>query len=128
MLLMSEEAALTRAQRVWIRASKRNDVALKDGDRALKALLILHGRIMNGGVYHGVLAASDKLEAGLRGYDYFALDELSAIVKQYRDSVGTSDAAANSAYYKLKPDRMIQEHFERKLMDTPDQFAPVEDD
>src|SRR4051812_4869485 len=128
-LAMSEQGSLTKAQRIFIRVGRRvgrGSPELKEGDRALGALLILHGRIMNGGVYHGVIeASSDKVEAGLGGYDYFGLDELSAVLKRFRDNPGDSDADANSAYYCSKPDRMIQEHFERRLAQCPGQFAPL---
>src|SRR3954463_15940425 len=71
--------SLTKAQRIWIRAFKRKGAELKEGDRALGDLLLLHGYIMNGGISHGVLDPSpDKLEAGPPGYDYFGLHQRAA--------------------------------------------------
>jgi hypothetical protein len=69
---------LSTADRVWNRAAlDAGGSPPREGDRALAALLLAHGMIMNGGVDHAVEALSAEELAAFDSVPYaFALIEL----------------------------------------------------
>jgi hypothetical protein len=67
---------MTEANRVWNRAAlEEGGRAPREGDRALAALLLAHGMVMNGGVQHATEALSaDEMAAAAAGFRYFSSD------------------------------------------------------
>jgi len=73
------------ADRVWNRAtdawSPETWEGLRDGDRALAALLLVHGLVRNGGVLHAVEALEpEEIRRGIDGYRYFGLDGVADLM------------------------------------------------
>lgn len=125
---MPAKPRLTDADLVWNRACGGTEQNLRDGDRALAALLLVHGYIMNGGVGHAVTdLPADELDAGIRGYEFFGLYDLVSIIKQYPPNEGDEDACrhCDRYYSELGDDRVITEHFERLYSSHPELFAPL---
>ena len=60
------------ADRVWNRAAMEEGcVSPRAGDRALSALLLVHGMVMNGGVHHALESVDPaELAAGADGYAF----------------------------------------------------------
>lgn len=78
-----DDTSLSKAARVWNRAcSTGDDSSLHAGDRALRNLLLVHGYVMNGGVFHALDCLSrEELAAGVAGYRFFGFDELAALIQ-----------------------------------------------
>src|SRR4051794_25263995 len=110
---MTVRRQLTDADRVWNRACSHEGETLCDGDRALTALLRMHGYIMNGGVGHALDLSIREFDAGIRGYQFFGLDRLVSIIESIRANPYSSDASANEEYFRDGKDRSIKEQFER---------------
>ena len=108
-------------------------VDLQDGDRALRALLLTHGLIMNSGVLqcvHESLSESE-LEAAIEGYAYFGFDD---VVATLRDAAAIEDPWAETqelasldfeARYTaaIPTDATIADGFETRLMAHPEDFV-----
>ena len=121
---MHPKRKLTDADHVWNRACRREGTTLREGDRALGALLLVHGYIMNGGVCHAFDLTTKELADGIKGYQYFRLDELVAIIKPHD---GEKEADYNRRYYDFFRDRNdpIRERFREVLRERPERFAPL---
>jgi hypothetical protein len=126
---------------VWNRATVAADpgarAELEAGDRALAALLLVHGSVMNGGVLHAVEALDrEELARGADGYRYFSLDRAAALIE--RAAVETPllpdmppqhaedlEVSLDAEYFELIPDdSAIVDAFERMLAERPAAFAP----
>ena len=128
------------ANRIWNRAALGNDpgegVDLPDGDRALRALLLAYGLIMNSGVFqcvHESLSESE-LEASIKGYAYFGFDDAVAIL---RDATVVEDPWVESNEVvsinldarfaaAIPTDAVVADRFETRLATHPEDFAPVD--
>jgi hypothetical protein len=80
------------AHQVWNRAC--HDWRLKNrapGDRALAAVLLAHGCVMNGGVLHAVEECLDQaqLDAAMSGYTYFGLAAVAEILSRAKHALAT---------------------------------------
>jgi hypothetical protein len=67
--------------RVWNRAIDQEGPDLREGDRALGALLLVNGYIQNGGVGHAFDLTPDELAEGIKGYEYFGSHEMAEVIK-----------------------------------------------
>ncbi len=78
-------AELTKAQFIWDRACSDGLNYLLPGDRALAAILVFHGAVMNGGVLHAFdcISQSEAAAAEL-GYRYFGLDDVADLIKDVK--------------------------------------------
>src|SRR5258708_2276929 len=119
---MPARRQLTDADRVWNRACYREGSDLREGDRALGALLLVDGYIQNGGVGHAFDLTPQELAEGIQGYKFFGLEELAAIIKPHR---GEEEAEYNARYYQFtkRPCR-IWAKFEEFFREHPERFAP----
>jgi hypothetical protein len=121
---MCARRKLTDADRVWNRACSYDAAGLREGDRALAALLLVDGYIQNGGVCHAFDLTPDKLSAGLAGYAFFGLDELAAIIKPHG---GGEEAEYDRRYYAwTQPVCRIRAKFDEMFRNHPERFAPLE--
>ena len=122
---MMAKQKLTNAGRVWNRACYREDVDRREGDRALAAVLLVNGYIMNGGVGHAFDLEAGELAEGIAGMAYFGLHDLVAIIKPHG---GEEEQEYNARYNALEGpgggDR-IRKAFEEMYRREPERFAPV---
>jgi len=121
---MSARRMLSDAERVWNRACPGEETpGLRDGDLALAAMLLVDGYIQNGGVTHAFDLPPNELAAGIRGYEYFGLHELVAVIKPHR---GEEEADYNRRYYRpVNEGNVIFAKFEAMYRDHPERFAPL---
>lgn len=122
---MAFKRQLTDAQRVWNRACFHDGHDLREGDRALEAVLLVNGYIFNGGVGHAFDLEPEQLARGIAGYEYFGLHDLVAIIKPHR---GEDEHVYNTRYYELDGRRgkgRIMEAFEKMFQEHPERFAPL---
>jgi hypothetical protein len=75
---------VTDADLVWNRAALENGGENPlDGDRALAALLLAHGLVMNGGVRHACSALdSEELRAAVSGYRFFGFKDVGSLLER----------------------------------------------
>lgn len=127
------DSSLTASNRVWNRATEGGGPEPSDGDRALAAMLLAHGYVMNGGVLHAVeCLAADELDAACRGYDRYGFE---AIAKLLRDAARivhddplaeTEEARLDASYAAVIPsDRTLVKAFEADFETRPDTYAPL---
>jgi len=115
---------------IWNRAAlESGGSSPREGDRALAALLLAHGLVMNGGVAHaaGVLSA-EQLLAAISGYRFFGLGEVAETLRSARSGLSDeSSEAADQRYWSVVPsDDSIASRFEAVFSSRPELFAPVE--
>jgi hypothetical protein len=122
---MPARRKLTDADRVWNRACYREGAGLREGDLALGALLLVDGYVQNGGVCHAFDLADDELAKGIKGYEFFGLHELVAIIKPHR---GDEEAQFNARYYAFtKRPCQIRAKVEAMYKEHPERFAPIDE-
>ncbi len=117
------------ADRVWNRAALESGGAdPRQGDRALAALLLAHGLLMNGGFDDALDSLSrEELEAAIAGFRFFAMDHAADLVERASAGAFGSDLEeANRQYYEAVPeDGEIQERFHSLFASKPNVFAPI---
>jgi hypothetical protein len=123
---------LKPSDRVWNRAALReNPESWLPGDRALAALLLAHGHVMNGGVFHAIeLLSEDELDEAIAGYQFFGLDSVQKVFVHAKDmarkgeEIGPYEAVFNSDYQKLIPsDAALGFAFEQHFNNNPQDYA-----
>jgi hypothetical protein len=128
----------TQADLIWNRACTLDVADLMVGDRALAALILFHGLIMNGGVLHALEcmeSESQKFEAAMSGYRVFGFDHVAdfltvarsiAVVTLTDDDFDSLEAKLYGRYRDQIPDdSTLAERFEAYHSDHPEQFAPL---
>ena len=111
---------LTRANKIWNRACGENP-GKGAGDRALHAVIQVHGVAMNGGVRHCFdVFARERIDAAIGGYRYFGLTEVSNLFQKAAsladDEAEEAEEKLNQEYYRYVPDdgeliRRFESHF-----------------
>jgi hypothetical protein len=126
---------LRQSDRVWNRAALReNPQSWLVGDRALAALLLAHGHVMNGGVFHAVeILSDDGFEEAIAGYQLFGLGSVQKVLIHAREllrkgaEIGAYEAVFDSDYRKLIPsDAALGSAFERHYNSNPQDYAPTQ--
>lgn len=126
-------AELTNTALIWNRACGSDAVCLLAGDRALEALLLVHGYVMNGGVFHAVEGIDAELLADAQsGYRYFGFDDAANL---FNDAKSIFESGQNlkqfeimlgNRYTALIPDdTALFNRFEDCLRRNPSEFAPL---
>lgn len=131
-------------ERIWNRAceASETDAELRAGDRALAAVLLAHGMVMNGGVLHALqgMSPSERREAAA-GYRFLALPTLAELFEMQvpeddldedEDHDGAEseldrlETMLNQKYWATAADdRALWSAFEKKLAHEPGLFAPL---
>lgn len=120
---MSDRGEKTDADRVWNRACYCEGTDLREGDLALAALILVDAFIQNGGVGNAFELTPEQLAEGIKGYAFFGLGEMAAIIKPHR---GEEEAEYNKRYYRFTaPDNLIMKRFRRMYREHPERFAPI---
>lgn len=98
-----------------------------EGDRALAALLLAHGRVMNGGVIHALESLSaEELSEAVAGFRYFGLQQAAEVLAQpWDDSEECEDRLERMYEAAIPNDAIIELVFRAKLTDWPSAFAPA---
>jgi hypothetical protein len=111
------------ANHVWNRACYREGTNLREGDLALGALLLVDGYINNGGVAHAFDLTPEELADGIKGYEFFELHELVAVIKAFCGN----EEESNSRYYGFtRGECRITKKFEQMFREHPERFAPID--
>jgi len=115
---------VTDADRVWNRACSGEEADWREGDQALRSVLLVNGYIQNGGVCHAFDLPADELTMGIAGYEFFGLHELAAIIQPHE---GEDEEAYNKRYYQLEGihGSIISEKFNEMFHRHPERFAPL---
>jgi hypothetical protein len=106
------------ADAIWNRAAAHRGEG--EGDLHLRALLLLHGAVMNGGPEH----AASTLESA-----YFDLIELTSVVRQIpaAEDSDDEDERLNNAYLDLVPaDEVLYDAFAARYTESPGDFDSVD--
>jgi hypothetical protein len=132
-------AELSRADFIWNRACEGDATALLPGDRALAALLVLHGLVMNGGVLHAVECLDPQELAGaISGYRFFGFDDVAVMLADTKsfaevhddlyshDDTDSIEADLDKRYLASIPsDSTLFARFAAYLLRNPSEFAPL---
>lgn len=123
---------------IWNRALDYDVPATRDGDRALRDVLLMHGMAMNGGLLHAVEGLEpEELNGAVAGLRWLGLGELADGVAEFAvdaadveelsdDDAGELEERGNDLYYGAVPDDdVIDVAFRRRYAEQPDAFAPV---
>jgi hypothetical protein len=129
---------LTEADHIWNRACLDDVSALRAGDRALAAMILFHGLVMNGGVLHALECMEpepQKFEAAMSGYRLFGFDHVAdfltvarsiAVVTLTDDDFDSLEAKLYGRYRGQVPDdSTLAERFEAYHREHPHEFAPL---
>jgi hypothetical protein len=131
---MSDEQ-MTPAVRVWNRAAlDRGGSHPGVGDKALAHLLVIHGLIMNGGLWHVLDARSEEeIGRGIEAFRYFGLDGVAELLAEalllYQQETEDEEPIEqlNAKYDQLIPsDEYLVGAFERRFSKAPQDFAPLD--
>jgi hypothetical protein len=137
---------LSRADAIWNRACDLDATASSPGDRALAALLILHGLVMNGGVLHAVeCLGTQELADAMAGYRFFGFDGVAIVLTDAKaftevhdvynlqddfslDDFASADADFDKRYVTLiRDDSALFARFAAYLLRNPSDFAPLQE-
>ena len=120
--------SLSETDQIWNRAAMDNGGSSpSQGDRALSALLLLHGMVMNGGVEHATESLSpDEFTAGIEGFRYFGFTEVSKLLGSAVTADETEFDQLDQQYWNHIPsDSTIVHAFESQLHSSPQSFSPL---
>ena len=113
------------ADQIWNRAAlQKGGPSARDGDQALAALLLAHGRIMNGGVHHALESLSgEELAAAKRGYAFFGFHAVPRLLDCAHQK---TENRVDRDYAELVPDdSALFTCFEQFYAKSPASFAPL---
>lgn len=99
----------------------------REGDRALSALLLVHGLVMNGGVFHAVEAVTEaELRASCAAFKYFGFAEVADLLEAAASEAETdeSEERLNDKYGRLVDDTAIGQRFRETLSRNRELYAP----
>ncbi len=112
---------------VWNRAAMHSGGSSpREGDRALSAVLRVHGLVMNGGVFHALEVVSEaELRASCAGFGYFGFAEVADLLEAACDEEWTdeSEGRFNGAYGKLLDDGAIVDSFVKHMARDRELYA-----
>jgi hypothetical protein len=139
---------MTDEDLIWNRASEPLAELQAPGDRALQALLVLHGYVMNGGLYSAMYGLSfEELGAAAEGFDYFGRTDVADILRDATSTVFPGGAiedperreavvdefqeqdperldGLDDDYHRLVPsDEALVQAFRERLRAAPEDFA-----
>jgi hypothetical protein len=121
---------LSDADKVWNRAcgldAWRGEGPRREGDFALAALLRVHGMVMNGGLEHAFDVFEPlEFDAGIAGFRYFGLDDHANLLVCVRPLNEEEQDELTPKYSEYGEDEVLQQAFEKKFENHPEQFAPL---
>jgi hypothetical protein len=137
------------ADRIWNRACNPTARLERSGDRALQAAILIHGLVMNSGLYPAMYGLTfDELMAAADGFEYLGSTDVAGVVRtavqevfpegpiddgelrethvdEYVDGQPDRLDQLEAAYHDLLPgdDAALVAAFRRRLTASPDDFA-----
>lgn len=132
----------TVADRIWNRACleyvRLKDVSnLREGDRALLAMILADGYVWNGGVLNAVeiLHENGEFEKAIEAFRYFGSSDVADFLIEARtiyltkEDLGACEVALDERYWALLPNNgeELTSRFEAVLLEKPWAFAPLPD-
>jgi Domain of unknown function (DUF4375) len=139
------------ADEIWNRACDPFSPLHERGDRALQAVLHVHGQVMNGGLASAIEYQSPaEIESAIAGFGYFGRDAMGRVLREALEVAFPEGAVADvevreqhmealdeasyerleqleGAYNTLVPhDDVLEEMFRERLRTAPRDFAPLE--
>ena len=142
---------MDEADQIWNRACDPFPLLDEAGDRALQAVLFVHGQVMNGGVASAVEYRSpDEIEAAIAGFGYFGRNEIGQVLREALEVAFPAGAVADveereqhmlaldqatwerleqleRAYNALVPsDQVLEDMFRQRLRESPRDFAHLD--
>ncbi|BBH63372.1 hypothetical protein ACTI_00570 [Actinoplanes sp. OR16] len=126
---MTETLAVNKdaAEVIWSRAGA--DLGDGDGDRHLRALLLVDGIVRNCGPAHAATCCEPaELSAAAEACRYLGLDGLAAVIRELPSATEGEDAErrVDDEYYELAPDdATLRQAFAARFAKTPDDFAVI---
>jgi hypothetical protein len=140
-------AVLDEADRIWNRACDPFARHTAPGDRALQALLRVHGQVMNGGLVSALeYNAPEEIQEAIGGFRYFDLDvparSLAMAFEIAFDGGGIAERGDHldalggevherleqleDEYYAAVPrDAVLEAAFRTRLSEAHEDFAPA---
>lgn len=126
------------ADAVWNRAIADPAPDARSGDRALHAVLVLHGLAMSGGVLDAVTALSgERIAAASDGCRWLGLGAVADLIDSVQaevragvldddDRADALEASADGAYHDAVPrDLVLVDAFRLRYARSPSDFAPL---
>lgn len=128
------------AHRIWNRACLEfvclKDVSsLREGDRALLAMILADGYVWNGGVLNAVevLHENGEFEEAIEAFRYFGSSDVADFLIEARaiylteEDLGEHEVALDKRYWALLPNdgADLTKRFESVLLEKPWAFAPL---
>jgi hypothetical protein len=122
------------ADQVWNRAAlESGGESPGPGDRALAALLLAHGLVMNGGVHHALECLDpSQVIAAADGFAYFGLDAVASFFREAASDralaewTEQTEHVTNEHYWGLVPDdSFLESRFQAFFRERPREFSPV---
>jgi hypothetical protein len=128
------------AHRIWNRACLEfaclEDVSdLREGDRALLAMILADSYVWNGGVLNAVeiLHENGEFEKAIEAFRYFGSSDVADFLIEARaiylteEDLGEHEVALNERYWTLLPNdgADLTPRFEAVLLEKPWAFAPL---
>lgn len=128
---------MDHAEEIWNRAVDMDgdDPAAREGDRALRDVLLMHGMTENGGLLNAVEGLEPaEIADAVAGLRWLGMDQLSTAVASFAaDAAGLEDLSDEDAdaleergneLYDAD-DAAVDAAFRRRLAEQPDAFAPL---
>jgi hypothetical protein len=120
---------LSDADLVWNRAAlDGGGSAPRTGDRALAALLLAHGLIMNGGVEHALdLLSPVETMAAIEAFKFFDMADVGDLLEQAATGRFHHEAEEGDERYAalVSDDEILAARFRHRYVSTPGAFAPL---
>lgn len=118
-------------QIIWNRAAiERGGQTPGNGDKALAALLLAHGLVMNGGVLDAVEALGDELAAACNGYRFYGFENAASLLEGARvfsdEDQEEREENLNLTYSKAIPDDgVILNRFRAHFATHPELYSSI---
>jgi len=121
------------SNRIWNRALGEASPGQREGDEALRALLVFHNEAMHAGVLHALGHFSpEQLAAAQHGYCFFGFDAIADLIAspvdedEDLDGSDARESELDDAYHAVIPlDGTIISAFEAHFLSHPQMYAPL---
>jgi len=121
------------SSKIWNRTLGEASAGEREGDKALRALLLFHNEAMSAGVLHALgYFSPEQLTAAQDGYRFYGFCAIADLIASPVDEDEDLDASAqregefDNAYHAVIPvDDTIAKAFEAHCLSHPEMYAPL---
>lgn len=125
---MHDDTAAAATDAIWNRACANLGTGL--GDRHLRALLLVHGMVMNGGPHHAAdVCSAEQIAAAVEAADYFHLTSLAPLIGDLpaaKDDDAADERLSEAYNYLVPGDSTFFEAFANRYAASPEDFEKAE--